>query len=179
MIKKSVLFVTLAALAAGSYAVVQMVSPESDVVTPKAESYKPCYYTWAYHALPDLSAEFESQVQALDESATAYANAYGEDCTAEDGTSTFGAMETDFYVQLPVSDLADFELFGDWMASVMEVVNSLSPEKIAGPQPGFVEFKFSKNENDFLIVRVPLRDFRERASHLSGAELFNFFYKAP
>ncbi len=177
--KKRALILTFASVLAGGYAVAQAILPTDTIDTTNTDSNKPCYYNWADQELPELSAEFEARVQALDANATARANAYGENCTAEDGTFTFGAMETDFYVQLPSDDVLDFESFGNWMARVMEVVDALPAEKIAGPQAGFVEFRFTQNESDFLIVRVPLREYRDTARELSGAELFNRFYKTP
>ena len=78
-----------------------------------------------------------------------------------------------------MDDLSDFKSFGNWIAQVVKIIDALPAEKIVGPQIGFVEFKFSKSESDFLIVRVPLRDFSEKTAGLSGAELFNVFYEAP
>jgi len=177
--KKRTLILTLAGVLAGAYAITQVYTPANDTGTTTTESNQPCAYNWAYESLPDLSADFETQVRALDPSASAQAKAYGEDCTAADGTSTFGAMETDFYVQVRAADLTDFESFGNWIARVAGIIDALPPEKISGPQLGFVEFSFTKTESDFLVVRIPLRDYHERANGLTGAELFNLFYQAP
>ncbi|MDO8752731.1 MAG: hypothetical protein Q7J80_02465 [Anaerolineales bacterium] len=177
--KKRTLFLTITALLAGSYTVAQVASRSNETTTPVAEPNKPCYYNWAYQDLPELSVAFESSVQAEDSNATAHATAYGEDCIAADGTSIFGALETDFYVQLPVQDLSDFESFGNWIAQVMKIIEGLPADMMEGPQDGFVEFRFEKNENDSLFVRVPIGEYREKAIGLSGVELFEIFYRAP
>ena len=144
-----------------------------------ADAYKPCYYNWAYKDLPELNAELADLIQSLDERASAYATAFGEDCIAEDGTATFGALETDFYIRLSVKDLTDFEGFGEWIVLVMKTLDGIEPELIAGPQPGTVEFTFEKTEDERLVVRVPIQEYRRLAPGLEGRAIFEAFYQAP
>jgi hypothetical protein len=49
------------------------------------------------------------------QNAQADAFAFREDCVHTDGSKTFLAMETDFNIKLPVTDLADEDAFGDWI----------------------------------------------------------------
>ena len=138
-----------------------------------------CGYQWAYEDLPELSKQLQEEIMTLNLEATAWATAFGEDCVYADGHADFSAMETDFYVQLPVTDLEDFESFGNWMTQVMQVVEGLPRDLLAGPQAGFVEFKFTKGDTEFLFVRVPIQQFRETASGKTGEELFRMFYAEP
>ena len=153
--------------------------PSDGNVTTAAPEYPGCAYQWAYEDLPELSKQLQEEIMTLNLEATAWATAFGEDCVYADGHADFSAMETDFYVQLPVTDLADFESFGNWMTQVMQVVEGLPRDLLSGPQAGFVEFKFTKSDTEFLFVRVPIQQFRETASGKTGEELFRLFYTEP
>ena len=129
--------------------------------------------------MPELNGPFETAIKALDPDAKAWATAFGEDCVYADGHATFSAMETDFYIHLPVADLSDFESFGDWIVQAMSIVEGLSHDLIEGPKPGFVEFWFLKSEGEHVIARVPIQKYREEAAGRSGEELFRLFYANP
>lgn len=149
-----------------------MEEPLVIAITPSEESSSLCAYTWAYHDLPEVSAKFESAVQALLPEAEAHATAFGEDCVSADGRAvSFSAMETDFYVILTVSDLNDNETLGNLIAQVLPALEAFAPSSVPGPKEGFVEFTFRAGENQ-RVLRVPLplgRELREKG--LSGAEL--------
>ncbi len=137
-----------------------------------------CAYTWAYHDAPELTQRLDAAVKALNPDASGRAQFFGEDCVYADGHSTFGAMETDFYVRAPVDDLTDEEAFGNWMAQVMPMVVEIPREEIQGNY-GFVEFWFEKNEAEHVIVRVPIQRYVNDAQGKTGAELFRIFSVAP
>ena len=61
----------------------------------------------------------------------------------------------------------------------MKTLDGIEPALIAGPQPGTVEFTFEKAEDELLIVRVPIQEFRELEPGLEGQEVFETFYQAP
>ena len=147
--------------------------PAPPTVTPTetVTASQPCAYTWAYKDLPEISAEFEASVKTVLPEANAHALAFGEDCVVADGSSTFLAMETDFYVILSVTDLNDDELFGNFIEQVLPIVDGFAPPRVPGPKEGFVEFTFRNGENQ-RVLRIPLplgRELRERGLH--GAEL--------
>jgi hypothetical protein len=153
--------------------------PDGEFPTP-AVSQQDCGFTWAYHDLPELTAEFDSSIKALDPDASSHATAFGEDCVGNDGQIVrFAAMETDFYVTLPVTDLNDYETFGNWITQVMQVVNSFSPEMLAGPNPGFVEFRFEKSISESIGLRVPIQQYNATANEKTGEELFRMFHTEP
>ncbi|MBI5840892.1 MAG: hypothetical protein HZB19_12390 [Chloroflexi bacterium] len=141
-------------------------------------AYESCYFVWASQELPELTQKMDIEIRALDPNASANASAFGEDCVFADGHSTFSAMETDFYIRMPVSDLTDEEAFGNWMAQVMLVILQLPSEEVPGPQPGFVEFWFIKSDTENLVVRVPIQQYKD-VKEKTGMELFRWFYIPP
>jgi hypothetical protein len=136
---------------------------------------EPCAYVWAYHDAPELTPKIDATVRAINSDASAWAELYGEDCVYADGHSTFGAMETDFHVRLPADDLTNEESFGNWMAQVLPIIAKIPRGEIQG-HPGFVEFRFEKNDGEHLIVRVPLQKYIDEAQGKTGTELFRMFY---
>lgn len=89
-------------------------------ITPSAAAVQPCYFTWASQELPEVSAELQAAIQAVLPEATARAAAFGENCVAQDGSTTFGAMQADFYVTVPVPDLQDNETLGAALLAALE-----------------------------------------------------------
>ena len=157
--------------------------PELETITtesPITEASIPgqCAYTWAYHDAPELTEKLDGAIKALNPDAHARASLYGEDCVYEDGHSTFGAMETDFYVHLPTDDLIDEEAFGNWMAQVQPIIAEIPRKNIKGNY-GFVEFWFEKTETEFVTVRVPIQQYLNEAQGKTGAELFRMFSNTP
>ncbi len=151
----------------------------TDTPTPSL-AYGECGYQWAYQDLPELSEQFDRAVKQLIPESASRATAFGENCIGADGqVIRFLAMQTDFYVIAKVEILDDYETFGNWIAEVMKVVNEFPPEMLAGPNPGFVEFRFEKNTMESIALRVPIREYRETAHGLTGEELFRMFYKGP
>ena len=147
--------------------------------TPIATAaYEGCAYIWAYHNDPALTEKIDQAVRNIDSNASARAELFGEDCVYADGTSTFSAMETDFYAQLPVENLTDEEAFGNWIAQVMSFVTQVPEEEIDG-RYGFVEFSFIKSETERIILRIPIAAYLADAKERSGAELFRFFHAPP
>lgn len=141
--------------------------PSPTVAAPSG----PCAYTWAYESLPEISAEFQTAIQTIIPEAEAHATAFGEDCVYEDGSATFGAMQTDFYLRVPVSDLFDDEALGSFIEKVLSITDGFASPRVPGPQEGFVEFTFL-NGTEQRIVRVPIpMGKRVREQGLRGAEL--------
>lgn len=139
-----------------------------------------CGYQWATQDLPDLTAQFDAMIQTLIPNSSSRATAYGENCVGNDGQIVrFLAMETDFHVLAMVETLDDYETFGNWIYDVMQVVDGFPPEDLAGPQPGFVEFRFEKSISESIGFRVPIQGYNETAGGKSGEELFRLFYTSP
>jgi hypothetical protein len=137
-----------------------------------------CAFVWASHDAPELTQKLQTAVHAINPSASVRAELYGEDCVYSDGHSTFGAMETDFHVRLPVDNITNDEAFGNWMAQVLPIIAKIPHEEIQGKH-GFVEFWFEKNDAEHMIVRVPIQKYIDEAQGKADAELFHMFYIAP
>lgn len=137
--------------------------------------FQGCSYSWAYHDAPELTQSLDAAVKEMDTAASAVATQFGEDCHKGDGSITFGAMETDFYIRKPVEDLLAEESFGEWMHEVLQIVIQIPREQIPGPNYGFVEFWFEKNESEHIVIRVPIQNYLDEAQGLTGMELFKAF----
>lgn len=149
-------------------------TPDPEVMTEPAAL--PCAFMWAYHDLPDLSAKLDEQVKALQPEASARASAFGEDCVDADGNSTFGAIETDFYITLPVNKEMNEKAFGTWMSQVLPLASAIQPAELQG-KPGFVEFWFEGAQT--LIVRVPIEQYLADGQALAPADLYRRFAEQP
>jgi hypothetical protein len=136
-----------------------------------------CAFSWAQQPMEELSVLFETSIKELNPEASARATAFGENCNYPDGRKKFLAMETDFYIELFVTDLINLESFGNWIAVTMPIVESMPPDMIEGPHIGFVEYRFIKNKNEQLIVRVPIQQYNDSAQGKTGEELFLLFHK--
>ncbi len=147
---------------------------DTPVVTD-TPAYAGCAFTWAYHDDPELTRKFDDAVQSIYPEAHANANLFGEDCIYADGHSTFGVMETDFYVRVPVEDFSAEEDFGNLIKQVLDIVITLPEDEIQGGK-GFVEFSFIRGEVDQITLRVGINDYLSSASEMDGVELFQKFY---
>ena len=150
-------------------------------VTPDASfSATECGYQWAYQDLPELTAQFDQSMRNLIPNSNSRATVFGENCIGNDGQVVrFLAMETDFYVTASVETLDDYETLGNWIAQVMQVISRFPPGLIAGPKPGFVEFRFEKSVSESLAVRIPTQQYNETANGKTGEELLRMFYTTP
>jgi hypothetical protein len=130
-----------------------------------------CAYQWAQEPLPELSTEFQRSIQLLQPEAQANAYAFGENCIRADGTSTFGAMETDFNVTLQVPDLSNAADLGDWIVKVMQVVENIPPDQIEGTKPGKVSMIYQSN-GEQKIVNFYIDQYQALPAGLSNAEIY-------
>ncbi|MDX1377724.1 MAG: hypothetical protein R3307_02655 [Anaerolineales bacterium] len=135
-----------------------------------------CAFAWANYPLEEMTCVFNAAVREINPQGSGRALAFGEDCIYQDGSKLFLAIETDFYIDLAVSDLTDYELLGNWIVQTMPVVNTMPADMIQGYQIGFVEYSFIKSEGEFLIVRVPIQVYRDSAQGRTGEELFRMFF---
>jgi hypothetical protein len=140
--------------------------------------YEECAYTWAYRDAPGMKEKIDLAVSAINPAAKVNVNLFGEDCIYADGHSTFGAMETDFYIYLPVTDLNDEEMFGNWMAKILPLITQIPRDEIQGNY-GFVEFWFELSDTEKVVVRVPIEQYNNEAVGMAGSELFGKFFVAP
>ena len=135
-----------------------------------------CYFTWATKDAPELTKKLDGAVKKLNPDASATVTLFGEDCTYGDGSSTFGVMQTDFKIRLPIEDLTKHEDFGNWISQTMSIITQIPREEIQGNW-GFVEFWFKKSESENIILRVPIQKYADEAKEKTGEELFNMFYQ--
>ena len=184
--KKSLLVMLIVSATAGFFVLQNGMSPTNDQpmaisVTTSTETatvtpaYEGCGFIWAYHNDPELTKTVDAAVKALDETASATATLFGEDCVYTDGHSTFGAMTTDFRVRSFFDDFKNEEAFGNWMKQVMDMILQIPADEIQGAMPGKVEFVAVKGDVETFVVRVSIQQYRDEAQGKSGTELFQMF----
>ena len=184
VMKKSLPYIVIAALVGAGVLAQNLFSappPTPTVTAPLTETVQPagqCAYVWAYHNAEELSAMIDAEMRGLDPAASGNASFYGEDCVYADGTSTFSAMETDFYVRLPVADLTNEDTLGEWISQVLPLVLEFPTDMIQGKY-GFVEFWFERSTSEQLVVRVPIQEYMDSSHGITGATLFRMFYVKP
>jgi hypothetical protein len=148
--------------------------------TPTADQSGQCAYVEARKTLPDLSKKFlESLKGAALPVTEARAEAYGENCVVADGTVLrFAAMETDFYVTLEVSDLADESAMGKQLGQVLDIIDRV-PRAETGPNPGYIGVMFkAKGQVDNLWFTQTQAD-NLRAQGVKEAELYRALKNRP
>jgi hypothetical protein len=148
-------------------------------VVPATPTYEGCAYVWASKDMPQLSRNFNTELQAIGADASGMAYAYGENCVYADGHSTFGAKETDFRVGVKVTSVHDEAALGDWIRKVMQVVLAIPAAELQGPESGRVDFDFKQPDPAEIFVSVPIDKYRSEAQGLEGAQLFRYFYTGP
>lgn len=178
VMKKSVPYIVIAALVGAGVLAQNLFSAPPPTPTETVQPAGQCAYVWAHHNAQELSAMIDTEMRGLDPAASGNASFYGEDCVYADGTSTFSAMETDFYVRIPVADLTNEGKLGEWISQVLPLVLDFPTDMIQGKY-GFVEFWFEKSASEQLVVRVPIQEYMDGTHGLSGAALFRMFYVKP
>jgi hypothetical protein len=179
--KKIIILLGVLILSACTFSLRSFISSLTQTITPTPSititpTYEGCYYIWAHQSLPEVTKKLDAAIRELQPTASANADAFGENCVYADGHSTFGAMETDFYVSLSIESRNDEDAMGNWIAEVMPVIDQLTG--IPG-SPGFVEFSFQDNEASPLMVKVPVYQYKSEAQGITGAKLFRLFYTTP
>ena len=168
-------FLAMAALALAGCSPVAGVETrqETPTLSPAQQELTPCAYTWATQSLPEVTRQVQAALEAAGLSqATGRAEAFGENCIETSGAvRSFGTMETDFRIQLPVTDLADRQALGDLLEKVMVVLDQFPPGKVPGPQTGYIGVEFSAGQDTLNLWFKADAGQSARGQGLHGAEL--------
>ena len=148
--------------------------------TPTTDQSGQCAYVEARKALPELSKTFlESLKSAALPVEQARAEAYGENCVVADNTVLrFAAMETDFYVTLDVSNLADESAMGRQLGQVLDIIDGM-PRAETGPNPGYVGVTFKAAGQDDKLWFTRKQAGELRAQGLKDAGLYRALKATP
>jgi hypothetical protein len=137
-------------------------------------SYMECGWNWATQALPELSAEVQSALQAAGlEGVTARAEAYGENCFDPESGEVryFATMETDFRVTVEVENLTDRAALGRIAEQVLTVLDGFPPGATPGSNPGYIGIRIVAGNDEFNLWFTVTDGEAARALGLQGAEL--------
>lgn len=143
------------------------------------DEYTACAWQWGKQSLPNLSTALEAALRTnVLPNASAYAEAYGENCIDASGAVTrFAAIQTDFYITLPVPSLDDRAALGALLESTLSVLEQFPTGQTPGPQPGYVGITFKSPNEEIRLWIAPARLAEVRANGLSGATLFEALEK--
>ncbi|MBI5295279.1 MAG: hypothetical protein HY869_07365 [Chloroflexi bacterium] len=122
---------------------------------PADSATMPCGYVWAQQDLPEIGLRFNADLQKLIPAATGGAYAFGEDCVREDGSRTFGAMETDFTIDIPVQDLKDDAALGAYLEQLIPFLAAYPTESLPA-RLNRIDLRFFVSEQEFRYVRFEL-----------------------
>jgi hypothetical protein len=150
----------------------QPADPASDEITPSSPDPQDCGYQWANQDLPELSSNFQQSIQALQPEAQASAYAFGENCIRPDGSvADFLPIETDFNIFLKVDDLANESVLGKWIVQIMQVIENIPAEQIAGPRPGRVSIVFQSSTAQS-VLNFYINQYKELPPDFNYAEIY-------
>ncbi len=124
-------------------------------LSPADSGPAPCAYVWAQQDLPEIGQRFNADLQKLIPEATGGAYAFGEDCVHEDGSRTFGAMETDFTIDIPVSDLTDDAALGAYLEKLIPFLSAYPTDGLPA-RLNRIDVRFTISEQEFRYVHFEL-----------------------
>lgn len=153
--------------------------PESPTPSPTPTStitpgYTNCGWNWATQALPELSAQVQSALEAAGlEGVEAHAEAFGENCfsSVTGEVLYFATMQTDFRLTVSVDSLADEEAMGARLEQILTVLDGFPAGSMAGPNPGNVGIRFLAGSDELNLWFTVTYGEAARAQGLHGAEL--------
>lgn len=168
-------------------AVAASLTPEKGGVSQAVPSETPgepftgaCAWTWANQELPDLTQELANTfAQAGMGIVEVRAAAFGENCVDAQANKVvrFAAMQTDFYLTIPVEDTADRQAAGEWIVKVIKILEPYVPGKVPGPNPGYIGIRFvaPEGEVNLWFQRVEAEELVK--SGKTGSELYDALHK--
>ncbi|HPH97317.1 MAG TPA: hypothetical protein PKW33_20580 [Anaerolineaceae bacterium] len=123
--------------------------------TPKPTE-EPCAFVWANQEVPALSLQLGAHFKQLKLPFTSVrASAFGENCITASGVNRgFGAMYTDLYVNLTLTDLNDRAAAGALIEQVMAALKTFPGDaEVMGNGWGYLGLNFSDGRSDFNFWR--------------------------
>ena len=129
--------------------------PSFGLTPADSSATMPCAYVWAQQDLSEIGQRFNADLQRLIPEATGGAYAFGEDCVHEDGSRTFGAMETDFTVDIPVSALTDEPALGGYLERLIPFLAAYPTDSLPA-RLNRIDLRFFVSEQEFRYVRFEL-----------------------
>lgn len=134
-----------------------------------------CAYSWAHRDLPDVATLAQNALaKANITDTTIRADAYGEDCI-DFNTNTivsFGAMTTDFYLTVEVSNLNGPNTLADYVVDVYTVLSDLNQDSLPA-RLGYLGFTFTAGTTT-KYLRTTFDDIKAALDkNLSGSKLLD------
>lgn len=152
-------------------------TPAVEASTPSADT--PCAFVEGRKTLADITKQFSDKLKNAGLPVeSARAEAYGENCIAEDGhIVSFAARETDFYATLIVKDLADENTLGNLLEQTLAVIDEFPVDQTPGPNPGYIGITYKAGEQvqNLWFTQTQANDLRKQG--VKGAALYQALVK--
>jgi hypothetical protein len=113
--------------------------------TLESASFTQCAYSWAHRDLPDVTTLAQAALDKTDgPKTTVRADAYGEDCIDQNTNTVrgFGAMTTDFYLTVELSNLSDQTALADYVKATYTALLTLQQDGLPA-HPGYLDITFT------------------------------------
>ena len=139
-----------------------------------------CIFTWATQPLPELTAKVQAAINAAGlTGVSANAEAYGENCNDSQTNKLirFSTLETDFFINVKVANLADEDNMGNLLEKILVVLDTFPAGKIPGPQPGNITVSFRSGSDELNLLFTVSTGKSARLQGLDGAKLFEKLQK--
>jgi len=152
-------------------------TPDIVTTTPIPQN---CYFTWASQSLPDLTAQVQAALIAAGlTEVSANAQAYGENCSDPkiNQPIRFSTLETDFYITVKGTDLADKRAMGNLLEKILVILDAFPVGKIPGPQPGNIAISFQAGSDRLNLTFSVAAGKSARQQGLRGAALIDNLQK--
>ena len=147
--------------------------------TPTTEN--PCAFVEGRKTLEDISKQLLDKLTSAGLPVeNARAEAYGENCIAENGSiESFSARENDFYVTLTAANLTDETALGNLLEQTLAVIDQFPTDQTPGPNPGYVgiTFKAGDQVQNLWFMQTQMNNLR--AQWLKGADLYRSLKGKP
>jgi hypothetical protein len=154
-------------------------NPASPIITPTTKG--PCAFVEGRQTLEDISKQLRSKLTSASLPVeSARAEAYGENCINADGSvASFSARETDYYVTLTVTNLADETALGYLLERTLTVIDQFPADQTLSPNPGYVGITFKAGDlvQNLWFMQSRVDDLRTQG--LKSADLYRALKGKP
>ncbi len=156
------------------------VQPTATDAPTNSVSYPQCSFQWARQDLPEVTklAQIALQMYWVElDAATVRVEAYGENCVSSGNVvQSFGAMTTDFYVTMPVDDLADDEAIAKAVSVIYRAfVSGIESWWVPAPF-GYLDITFT-HEGETRVLRAMFPEIKGvLEQQLSGKDFLEAVY---
>ena len=147
--------------------------------TPIRQVDSTCEQAWTFQELNEISTQLDKAITAKAPRGSGYARVYGNGCTFADGRINFEAVETNFWIHIPVQNFDDENELGLWIVNIMQIIRAYPPGVIPGSRNGLVQIDFVAPTTEVKMAGVSIDRYINLPRGLSNAKIFETFHSYP